>query len=112
MVGLKCFKWLLLAVVVAGDQVPHASGKYIITLKNDISARDVDSHMDWVDGVHTSTIGRRDFNHKGVTKNLDIGDSFRAYAAEFHPDAVQMLRDHPAVRTDHQETGTEDSSEA
>ncbi|UNI20174.1 Oryzin [Purpureocillium takamizusanense] len=101
MVALQRFTCLLWALVVAGDdqhQVPHPSVRYIITLKEGISARDVDSHIDWAHGIHDSTIGRRGFNHTGIVDRIELGDSFHAYVAELHPDAVDAIKNSSSVR--------------
>ncbi|TDZ29792.1 Alkaline protease 1 [Colletotrichum spinosum] len=40
--------------------VPSVEGKFVVTLKSGITAREVDSHMKWVDNVHKRNLGRRD----------------------------------------------------
>ncbi|KAF6791677.1 Alkaline protease 1-like protein 3 [Colletotrichum sojae] len=59
-------------------------GKFIVTLESDISSRDLDSHLTWVDAVHKYSLGRRDrqANTAGVdekyktSKLNDYSDQF------------------------------------
>jgi oryzin len=70
----------------AANVVP---GSYIITLKQGITRRDVDSHLSWVDDVHARSLTRRDTT--GVNKLFTISDSFRAYSGSFDESTIQQI---------------------
>lgn len=100
MLGFANLAALLLAALpmAAAAPAPAAggSGKYIITLKDGISAHDVDSHLGWVNDVHARSIGRRDLQLDGVNVKYDIG-SFSGYAGEFDAATIDEIRNSPEV---------------
>jgi oryzin len=80
------------------EPVPSVQGKYIITLKTGVSARDIESHMAWARDVHARGLGRRDL--AGVEKTYDIA-GFHAYAGEFDAATIEELRNSPEVSSLH-----------
>lgn len=75
------------------------TNKYIITLKPGIAARDVDSHLSWVGGVHRrNMLARRDAEPlAGVGEKFDIKD-FHAYVGTFDEATIEEIRNSPDVR--------------
>jgi oryzin len=67
---------------------PYAE-KYIVTLRQGLSSRDLDSHFDWVSGVHARSPHRR--STTGVDKTFQI-HSFAAYAGEFDKDTLEQIK--------------------
>jgi len=113
MVGFKKLAILLgaslgaTAAPIAGNQ-PEARatqtipGKYIITLKQGIAARDVGAHLSWLDGVHSrNSIGRRAL--RGVEKTYSI-NHFHAYAGEFDSTTIEEIKASPDVSLSHSPT--------
>ncbi|KAJ6785330.1 hypothetical protein PWT90_02597 [Aphanocladium album] len=95
MVGFKSFASLFLAAV--GAAAPTASsGKYIVTLKEGTAASAVQSHIQWVEGVHARSIGRRDQNLAGLEKTYEIGN-FNGYAGNFDAATIEEIRNNPEV---------------
>lgn len=73
------------------DVVPN---KYIVTLKSNVSAEAVDSHLSWVQDTHKRSLAKRDT--AGVEKNFSIAD-WRAYAGEFDEATLEAIRANPDV---------------
>ncbi|KYK57494.1 serine protease protn [Drechmeria coniospora] len=71
-------------------------GKYIITLKDGLQARDLDSHLDWVNGVHKRGLSASQF--KGVERTYNGKHiNFRGYAGHFDQATVAEIRKNPDV---------------
>ncbi len=70
--------------------------KYIVVLKDGISARSVDSHIAQAHSIHTNSIGRRDLNLPGIENTYSIGD-FQGYYGTFDNDTVAKIQDLPEV---------------
>ncbi|OLN90169.1 Alkaline protease 1-like protein 3 [Colletotrichum chlorophyti] len=102
MVNFRNFAALVAALVPFGaaaptpydDPTPDVTGKFIVTLKSGISARDLDSHMNWVDAVHKRSLSRRDT--AGVEKKYKIG-KFSGYSGHFDDATVEELKNNPDV---------------
>lgn len=95
MVGFKSLAGLFLAAL--GAAAPAASsGKYIITLKEGTSAATAESHIQWVNGVHERSLGRRDLDLAGLEKTYEIG-SFSGYAGNFDAATIEQIRNNPDV---------------
>ncbi|GAB0132377.1 subtilisin-like protease [Epichloe bromicola] len=71
-------------------------GKYIVTLKDDISAAALGGHMNWVRDVHENSLGRRQLSFAGVEKTFGVGN-FNAYAGHFDADTLERIRNSPEV---------------
>lgn len=71
-------------------------GKYIITLKDEISAAALGGHMNWVRDVHENSLGRRQLSFAGVEKTFGVGN-FNAYAGHFDADTLERIRNSPEV---------------
>ncbi|KAM0329244.1 hypothetical protein ACHAQA_004546 [Verticillium albo-atrum] len=69
-------------------------GSYIITLKSDLEARDVESHLDWLNEVQARALNKREF--PGVKKHYDIG-SYHAYAGKFDEETLEAIKNSPEV---------------
>ncbi|RYP08928.1 hypothetical protein DL764_001581 [Monosporascus ibericus] len=91
------FLGVLQAAVVAAPAKQVIPGKYVITLKGGISARDVESHLGWVRDAHKRSLGSRGV--KGVEKTFHIKD-FNAYVLEIEEDQIWTLFDAPAAHTE------------
>lgn len=75
------------------DRTPY-TGKYIVTLRQGLSSRDLDSHFGWVDGVHARNSHRRATTV--VDKTYQIR-SFNGYAGEFDSDTLEQIKSSPDV---------------
>ncbi|TDZ40795.1 Alkaline protease 1 [Colletotrichum trifolii] len=83
--------------------VPSVEGKFVVTLKSGITAREVDSHMKWVDNVHKRSLGRRDT--AGVEREYSIG-SFHGYSGHF--DEGKMAPPPPVINVEPEQIYTLD----
>ncbi|RYO92998.1 hypothetical protein DL766_005223 [Monosporascus sp. MC13-8B] len=98
MVSLRSFAVLLSALqaaVLAAPTKQVIPGRYVVTLKGGISARDVESHVGWVRDVHKRSLGSRGV--KGVEKTFHIKD-FNAYAGEFDEETLELIRSNPDAK--------------
>ncbi|KAH8848538.1 hypothetical protein MCOR27_006051 [Pyricularia oryzae] len=79
------------------DKEPEVkvAGKYIVTLKPGIAARDIESHMGWVNSVHRRNVADGK-EVAGVENKFDILD-FHAYAGEFDEATLEEIRNSPDV---------------
>jgi oryzin len=69
-------------------------GSYIITLKSGLNARDLESHLGWVNEVHARSLGRREFG--GVKKTYTI-NTFHGYAGSFDAATIEVIKNSPQV---------------
>lgn len=69
------------------------AGKYIVTLKQDSSSK-LGSHLDWINGVHRRSVGKR--NTAGVEATFNIS-TWSAYAGEFDESTVKNIMARPEV---------------
>ncbi|RYP14718.1 hypothetical protein DL765_006188 [Monosporascus sp. GIB2] len=95
MVSLRSFALLLSALRAAARAAPTKQvipGRYVVTLKGGISARDIESHVGWVRDAHKRSLGSRDV--QGVEKTFHIKD-FNAYAGEFDEETLELIRSNP-----------------
>lgn len=67
-------------------------GKYIITLKDSVSA---ESHLGWVQDVHSRSLSKR--QTAGIEKTYSI-DSWNAYAGEFDDETLEAIKASDDVR--------------
>lgn len=75
----------------AADPIPN---KYIITLKEDVAAADVESHLAWVGDVHARSLSRRQL--PGVEKTYNIS-AFQGYAGAFDEATISEIEASPEV---------------
>ena len=86
----------LLAAPVKPEETDNViPNRYIITLKDDIAAKDVSSHLSWVEDTHKRSLTRRDLG--GVDNTYDIGN-WHAYSGEFDEGTIAEIKDNPDVR--------------
>jgi oryzin len=94
MVGVKQLALLLGALLpVYGAPTTKrgaavVEGKYIVTLKKDLVAPQVDSHMSWVSDVHSRSLARRQTS--GVDKIWTT--SFKGYSGEFDEATLEEIK--------------------
>lgn len=69
-------------------------GKFIVTLKEGITARGVESHLEWARDIHALSLSRRGL--AGVENTYDIHD-FHAYAGEFDEATIEEIKASPDV---------------
>jgi hypothetical protein len=69
-------------------------GSYIITLKSDLTARDLESHLGWVNDVHARSLGKR--GHGGVSKTYSV-HTFHGYAGSFDDETIATIKASPQV---------------
>lgn len=99
MVSFKTIATLLGAAVPLGYANPVPStqaaniiaGKYIVTLKDGITAGAVSTHLNWVRDVHEDSLGRRQLGFSGVDKTYGVGD-FNAYAGHFDDETLERIK--------------------
>ncbi|KZM26903.1 Oryzin [Ascochyta rabiei] len=96
--NLAVFLGALLPAVLAApapitkkdDIIP---GKYIVTLKPEVDAAAVESHLTWVNDVHKRSLKR---GTAGIEKNYEIKD-WKAYAGEFDEATIAEIKASPDV---------------
>ncbi|EFZ02826.1 peptidase S8 family protein, Pr1J [Metarhizium robertsii] len=99
MFSFKTLASLLVAALPLGNATPQAGSaanlvpdKYIVTLKDGISANDFNFHMNWVRDVQVARAGhRRGLNFRGVEKTYGVGN-FNAYAGHFDEHTLEAIR--------------------
>jgi oryzin len=69
------------------------AGKYIVTLKSDVT---VESHLNWVSNVQKRSLSTR--GNAGVEKNYSI-NAWKAYAGEFDDATIAEIKANPEVNT-------------
>ncbi|KAH7368869.1 alkaline proteinase [Plectosphaerella cucumerina] len=74
-----------------GSTIP---GSYIVTLKEGIEKRDLDSHLEWLGNLQARALNKRDF--PGVDKHFDI-DEFHAYSGKFDAETIEQIKNSPEV---------------
>ncbi|POR33185.1 Alkaline proteinase [Tolypocladium paradoxum] len=80
-----------------GQHGSSIEGKYIITLKSGLQARDLDSHLEWVSGVHKRGLSAQQF--KGVELTYAGKYNFNGYAGHFDAATIAEIRKNPDVAT-------------
>jgi oryzin len=78
--------------------VPGASvrGKYVVTLKPNLSSRDLTSHIDWVKQIHARSLNGN--SNRSSTAGLDrTFDNLHVYVGEFDDDTVEQINSRPDV---------------
>ncbi|KAK2691915.1 hypothetical protein QWA68_009173 [Fusarium oxysporum] len=70
-------------------------GKYIVTLKSDIAAADVESHLSWVEDVHKRGLNKR--AEKGVERTYNGKYGFHGYAGSFDKSTIKEIKENPDV---------------
>jgi hypothetical protein len=70
-------------------------GKYIVTLKSDIAAADVESHLSWVEDVHKRGLNKR--AEKGVERTYNGKYGFHGYAGSFDKGTIKEIKENPDV---------------
>lgn len=81
--------------VATSHQSPPIEGKYIIALKPGLKPRDLDTHLDWVDGVHKRGLSPEQF--RGVEKTYSGSYNFHGYAGHFDEATIAAIRRNPDV---------------
>lgn len=61
---------------------------YIVTLKQDLEAANLENHYQWVSDIHHQSLTRRDT--LGVRHSYNIGD-FHAYSGEFDEETIDEI---------------------
>ncbi|RYP40903.1 hypothetical protein DL767_001384 [Monosporascus sp. MG133] len=104
MVGLKNVATFLVALLPAVSAVPvtdnDSVGKYIVTLKRGLDARDVADHMQFTREVHSRSLVRRGKSvhawNEGVRHSFKIRDH-QSYSAKLDLKTVEEIKSHSAV---------------
>lgn len=75
---------------------PSVHGKYIVTLKQGLTSRDLESHVRWANIVHKrSSVGKQsNSSSAGVHKTFD---SIHSYLGEFNDDTIEQIKANPDV---------------
>ncbi|TEA20674.1 Alkaline proteinase [Colletotrichum sidae] len=102
MVGFKHFA--LLAAAACGLAAPtekrteftvqSVPGSYIITLKEGVTVRDLDGHLDWVNQVHSRSLNTLQF--KGAEHTYSF-NKFKGYAGKFDEATIEAIKNSPEV---------------
>ncbi|KAK6068259.1 alkaline proteinase [Seiridium cupressi] len=77
------------------------SGKYIITLREDVAVSDVSSHLNWVSDVHRRRLNKR--TTVGIENTYNIS-TWNTYAGELDDETIQQVKDNPEVATVEEDT--------
>ncbi|KAM0345552.1 hypothetical protein ACHAPU_006481 [Fusarium lateritium] len=77
------------------DSTQIIPGKYIVTLKSDIAAADVESHLSWVGDVHKRGLNER--AEKGVERTYNGKYGFHGYAGTFDKSTIKEIKENPDV---------------
>lgn len=76
------------------DAVPNS---YIITLKPNVTAPQIEAHLDWVVAVHRRSLSERDGNSTaGVETTYNIS-GWNAYSGEFDRKTIKEIAKSPEV---------------
>ncbi|PFH62942.1 hypothetical protein XA68_10995 [Ophiocordyceps unilateralis] len=70
-------------------------GHYLIALKPGLQPRDLDAHLDWVDGFHKRGLSPDQF--RGVERTYYGKTSFHGYAGHFDQNTIETIRQAPEV---------------
>lgn len=70
-------------------------GKYLIALKPGLRARDLDTHIGWVDGVHRRGLSAQQF--RGIERTYSGKYNFHGYAGHFDEATIATIRKNPQV---------------
>ncbi|KAF4972528.1 hypothetical protein FSARC_915 [Fusarium sarcochroum] len=89
------FGLAIAAPAVKVDNSKVIPGKYIVTLKSDIAAADVESHLSWVDDVHKRGLNTR--AEKGVERTYNGKYGFHGYAGSFDKSTIEEIKESPDV---------------
>ncbi|PHH79851.1 hypothetical protein CDD80_3584 [Ophiocordyceps camponoti-rufipedis] len=87
-----------LAAPMAAVNGPAGSviqGQYLIALKPGLQKRDLDAHLDWVDGVHRRGLSPHQF--QGVERTYTGKTNFHGYAGHFDQGTIDEIRKSPDV---------------
>lgn len=76
------------------EEGPNVEGKYIVILKDSVSAEGAESHLSWVSDVHKRSLGRRDLT--GIENTYDM-PGFRGYAGQFDEATLEEIKNNPDV---------------
>lgn len=79
----------------AATSDPSVAGKYIVMLKSGLQTRDLDAHVEWVNGVHKRSLGARQF--KGIEHTYDGQYDFKGYAGQFDDETLAAIKNSPEV---------------
>ncbi|KAF9775724.1 hypothetical protein IL306_006142 [Fusarium sp. DS 682] len=104
MVHLKSFAVLTTALLGCSLAAPTTSsgvdstipGSYIITLKSEIKAPAVETHLKWVGDVHKRSLEKRDGDN-GVEKTFETEAGFHGYSGTFDDVTVEQIKKSPEV---------------
>ncbi|KAJ4137372.1 hypothetical protein NW768_002958 [Fusarium equiseti] len=77
------------------DSTEVIPGKYIVTLKSDIAAAKVESHLSWVGDVHKRGLNER--AEKGVERTYKGKYGFQGYAGSFDKKTIDEIKKSPDV---------------
>lgn len=82
-------------LIASSRESTPIEGKYLIALKPGLKRRDLDTHLDWVDGVHKRGLSALQFN--GVEKTYSGSYNFHGYAGHFDEATIAAIRKNPDV---------------
>lgn len=72
---------------------------YIVVMKKDVSARDFNSHREWITRVHRRSIARRGGNVLGGMKHVyNFGGNMQGYAGKFDKRTIDEISKRDEVR--------------
>ncbi|KAF4592262.1 putative subtilisin-like protease [Ophiocordyceps camponoti-floridani] len=80
---------------VSGPAGSVIHGQYLIALKPGLQKRDLDSHLDWVEGVHKRGLSPHQF--QGVERTYTGKTDFHGYAGHFDQGTIDEIRKSPDV---------------
>ncbi|KAJ9155844.1 Subtilase [Coniochaeta hoffmannii] len=75
----------------------NAPSKYIITLKHGLTARDLESHVSWVNQVHKRSL---DASNNSMSTGAGVHKTFgnlHVYVGEFDDDTLEQIKSRPDV---------------
>ncbi|KAF4335065.1 alkaline protease (oryzin) [Fusarium beomiforme] len=104
MVHIKNFAVLATTLLSCSLAAPTTSsgvdstipGSYIITLKSEIKAPSVKTHLKWVGDIHKRSLEKRDGDN-GVEKTFETEAGFHGYSGTFDDVTVEQIKKRPEV---------------
>lgn len=97
LVAIHILPSCILGLGLSERQVAETKNKFIISLKDGLSKREVDAYVKRVNDFHERSLGRRDLNFPGIEDKIDMGN-FHAIVGQFDEATLQKIKNSPEVQ--------------